>query len=65
MIITDFEMPRMNGLQLIRNVRNNPRYASIPIILVSSNEATETVVDALKSGANDYLHKPFSSYNFV
>ncbi len=61
MIITDFEMPRMNGIELIRNVRNDPGHTSIPIILVSSNEATETIVDALKSGANDYLHKPFSS----
>lgn len=64
MIITDYEMPNKNGLELIRDARRKYSVQALPIIVISSLETKEMVVDALRSGANDYLHKPFEKDEF-
>ncbi|MDA3909321.1 MAG: response regulator [Sulfurimonas sp.] len=64
LIITDYEMPDMNGLELIKSIRNNDEIKDIPIIVISSVNAQSTIVDCIKHGANDYLNKPFSNGEF-
>ncbi|EDZ61361.1 multi-sensor signal transduction histidine kinase [Sulfurimonas gotlandica GD1] len=64
LVITDYEMPNMNGLELIKSVRNNHKLKDIPMIVISSVDAQSTIVDCMKHGANDYLHKPFSKGEF-
>ena len=61
LIITDYEMPNMNGLELIKSIRNNYDLKDIPIIVISSVNAQSTIVNCMKHGANDYLNKPFSN----
>ncbi len=59
-IIADWLMPKMNGAVMITEIRKNPDYDNIPIVLVSA-EYGEKIDKALKAGANGYLNKPFSA----
>jgi len=58
-MLVDLEMPRMDGFELIRNVRSNPRTASIPIIIISSRTAEKHRNVAKQLGVNAYLGKPY------
>jgi DNA-binding response OmpR family regulator len=59
LLITDLLMPFMGGLELINYIRNELKN-SIPIIVLSTLGSEETVIEAFKLGADDYLRKPFS-----
>jgi len=61
LIITDINMPDINGLELINFVRNNPRYNHLPIIIVSTERSEEDKKRGLALGATAYVTKPFKS----
>ncbi|MDX1295616.1 MAG: response regulator, partial [Sulfurimonadaceae bacterium] len=63
MIISDYEMPVMNGLEMIRNIRQTTDALSLPIIIVSTRHEHDTA--CLKAGANDYIKKPFNRDEFL
>ena len=60
-IVTDLNMPDMDGFEFIRNLRSMPAYASIPIIVLSSITNQEEKDTAEKLGVVAYLEKPFSA----
>ena len=64
LIITDYNMPEMNGLQLIEAVRENYKREELAIIGLSRSDNTELTVQLLKLGANDYMTKPFIPEEF-
>lgn len=57
-ILVDYDMPGMTGLEFIKQVRANPSFAKIPIIMVSSRNDVASVDDAYKAGANFFDSKP-------
>lgn len=59
-VITDWNMPEMSGIEFIRSMRSNPQYGSLPVLMVTTNAAKDDIVEALKSGVNDYVVKPFT-----
>ena len=59
-IFTDLEMPRVNGYELISEIRGNPAWASLPIVVVSSRGADKYITKAMNLGANSFLSKPFT-----
>ncbi|MGA7827817.1 MAG: response regulator [Geobacteraceae bacterium] len=59
LIITDINMPDINGLELISYVRNNPNYCSIPLFIISTESSEKDRERGLALGANEYLVKPF------
>lgn len=59
LIISDFQMPEMDGLQFLRKVRGSDQFSMIPFIILTTIEDDETLYKGLKFGANDYLIKPF------
>jgi diguanylate cyclase (GGDEF)-like protein len=59
LIITDISMPKLDGNELIKEVRKNYKMNELPIIVISSNEGNNVFLKSLKLGANDYLKKPF------
>lgn len=59
-LITDWNMPEMNGLELVRKVRADGRYDSMPIIMVTTEGGKTEVITALKAGVNNYIVKPFT-----
>src|ERR1700685_1280182 len=58
LVITDLAMPNMNGIELCRNLR---RVSQVPILVLSVRGEERSKVEALDSGADDYITKPFST----
>jgi len=61
LIISDFNMPEMDGLGLLRAVRSHPTARRVPFILVTGRGDRELVVKAAQAGANNYVVKPFTA----
>jgi two-component system chemotaxis response regulator CheY len=61
LIVTDINMPDINGLELISFVRANPNYRRIPVIIISTENSAEDRRRGLELGAVDYLVKPFGA----
>ena len=61
LVITDINMPDINGLELINFIRNNPRYKKLPIIIVSTEKSEEDKKRGMALGATAYVTKPFRS----
>jgi two-component system chemotaxis response regulator CheY len=61
LIITDWNMPGMDGIELVSNLRSSDAYKSIPIIMASTNKTESDIKKAFDSGINDYIIKPFSN----
>ena len=59
--LIDWNMPNLNGLDLVRRLRSDARFSRMAIIMVTSETATEQVERALAAGADEYLMKPFSA----
>ena len=59
LIITDINMPDINGLELISYVKNNPNYQDIPLFIISTESSDKDLEKGLALGANEYLVKPF------
>ncbi|MCK9491412.1 MAG: diguanylate cyclase [Sulfurimonas sp.] len=64
MVITDYNMPVMNGLELTNEIRKNYNKTELCIVAISSNNDEEINALFLKQGANDYIKKPFSKEEF-
>lgn len=64
LIISDWNMPNMTGLDLLKAVRGDEKLKSIPFIMVTAEGHKEIVVEAVKSGVSNYLVKPFSPETF-
>ncbi len=60
-ILTDINMPDINGLELINFIKSNPRYNHIPLIIVSTERSEEDKKRGLALGANAYVTKPFKA----
>ncbi len=60
LIITDINMPDINGLELISYVRNNPNYRSIPLFIISTESSEKDLERGIALGADEYLVKPFN-----
>lgn len=61
LVITDLNMPNIDGYELIATLRKTPKFAKTPIIILSSEEEEEDKVKGQKVGADSYLVKPFKS----
>ena len=59
LIITDLNMPNMDGFELIKNLRGNPRYNEIPVIILTSLPEESNSEFGMKIGATSFLMKPF------
>jgi chemosensory pili system protein ChpA (sensor histidine kinase/response regulator) len=61
LIFTDLEMPRLNGYELISEVRGNPAWAALPVVVISSRGADKYITKAMNLGATTFLSKPFTA----
>jgi two-component system chemotaxis response regulator CheY len=59
-VITDWNMPDMDGLTFVINLRSKPEYKTMPILMVTTRSVKDDIVEALKAGVNNYIVKPFT-----
>ncbi len=60
-LITDWNMPKMQGIDLLKAVRADPLIASLPVLLVTAEARREQIVAAAEAGVNGYIVKPFTA----
>jgi two-component system, chemotaxis family, chemotaxis protein CheY len=60
LVLADWNMPEMNGLELLKRLRQDPELASLKIIMVTTETEMDHMVSALEAGANEYVMKPFT-----
>ena len=61
LIISDVMMPKMDGYELCRQIKNSDKLKNIPVILVTARASEEMTIEGIEAGAYDYITKPFSS----
>jgi two-component system chemotaxis response regulator CheY len=60
-LVTDWNMPGMSGLELIRKVRADPQLEKLPVLMVTAEARYELIKEALNAGVNGYVVKPFTA----
>jgi two-component system chemotaxis response regulator CheY len=65
LIITDINMPKMDGLKLVTMVKGNPNYSKIPVIIITTDGAVEDREKGLALGAEAYIAKPIQTSNLL
>ncbi|MDD2900851.1 MAG: response regulator [Syntrophales bacterium] len=61
LVVTDWNMPNMTGLELLERIRKDPKTANLPVLMVTAEGLKENVVAAVKAGVNNYVVKPFTA----
>jgi two-component system chemotaxis response regulator CheY len=61
LVLSDINMPNMDGLQLLRQIRETPDWVNVPVIMVTTEGGETKVMEALQLGANGYVRKPFTA----
>lgn len=64
-VISDWNMPEMSGIELLRNVRADERFKSLPFLMVTAESEQGNVVEAVKAGVSNYVVKPFTQDTFA
>ena len=65
LIILDVNMPGMDGLEFLENIKAIPLWTNIPVIMLTTENKRKTVLRAVKAGATNYLVKPFVNYRRI
>jgi two-component system chemotaxis response regulator CheY len=60
-IITDWNMPNMDGLTLLQTIRGNATYKSLPVLMITAEAKKENIIAAAQAGATGYIVKPFTA----
>ena len=60
-VVTDWNMPNMPGIDLLRAIRLDPALKHTPVLMVTAEAAKENVVTAVQAGVNNYIVKPFTA----
>ncbi len=59
-VVSDWNMPVMEGIELLRHVRSDPQLKDIPFLMVTAEAEKEKVIEAIKLGVDNYIVKPFT-----
>ncbi len=60
-VVSDWNMPNMDGLTMLREIRAIPAYAKLPVLMVTAEAKKENIIAAAQSGASSYIVKPFTA----
>ena len=61
LIVSDWNMPKINGLELLKTVRASDEYKDIPFLMVTAEAQKQNVLDAVQAGVSNYMVKPFTA----
>ena len=59
-IVSDWNMPKMTGLEFLKTVRADPKFKHLPFLMVTAEAEKENIIEAVKSGVSNYIVKPFT-----
>ena len=60
-LVTDWNMPGMQGIDLLRHVRADEKLSSLPVLMVTAEQKREQIIEAAQAGVNGYIVKPFTA----
>lgn len=60
-VVTDWNMPGMTGIELLRAIRADDRFKTLPVLMVTAEAKREQIIEAAQSGVNGYIIKPFTA----
>lgn len=60
LVLADWNMPEMNGLDLLKKLRQNPALSSVAVVMVTTETEIQHIAEAMEAGANEYVMKPFT-----
>ncbi len=64
-IFLDINLPKLNGLEVLKILRKDDRTKLVPVVLLTSSDEEKDMVEGYESGANSYIHKPFDFHEFL
>jgi two-component system response regulator len=64
-MLLDLKMPKVNGLEVLRAIKNDERTRSIPVVIMTSSKEDRDVLESYKLGVNSYVVKPVGFENFA
>ena len=60
-VVTDWNMPNIDGLQLLQAIRSNPALSHLPVLMITAEAKKENIIAAAQAGASGYIVKPFTA----
>jgi two-component system chemotaxis response regulator CheY len=60
-VVTDWNMPNMDGLQLLQSIRSSPALSRLPVLMITAEAKKENIIAAAQAGASGYIVKPFTA----
>lgn len=60
-VVTDWNMPNMTGIELLRAIRANAQLAQLPVLMITAEAKKENIIEAAQAGASGYIVKPFTA----
>jgi len=60
-VVTDWNMPNMDGLQLLKSIRSAPALKHLPVLMITAEAKKENIIAAAQAGASGYIVKPFTA----
>ncbi len=65
MVILDLNLPKIKGMDVLKFLKGSSKFCSIPVVILSTSSDQETIIEAYQNGADGYITKPISYYEFV
>ncbi|MGM8848909.1 chemotaxis response regulator CheY [Salinicola sp. V024] len=60
-VVSDWNMPNLDGLEMLKEIRQDPQLSSLPVLMVTAEAKKENIIAAAQAGANGYVVKPFTA----
>ena len=64
LVLADLNMPKINGIEMVGRMKNNPETADVPVVVVSTESSAQKIDMLMEQGIAGYLHKPFTPEEF-
>jgi two-component system response regulator len=65
MILLDLKLPKIDGLEVLRQIRNDPRTRLLPVVILTSSKEEQDLIEGYSKGANSYVRKPVDFNHFL
>jgi len=64
-VLLDLKLPRIDGLEVLKRIRSNPRTALLPVVVLTTSKEQQDILEAYRQGANSYIRKPVDFERFI